>query len=64
MTLIPFRASSKVDHLREFLEVPNLPALSPAEIKIIEDAGEKLHYRGYNHPDLVSLISLNSGWEL
>ncbi|KAG8810144.1 hypothetical protein FRC17_003073 [Serendipita sp. 399] len=45
---IVITTSSKKERLLSFLEASELPALSEEDVTAIDDAGSKLHFRGYN----------------
>lgn len=41
------RTSSKKARLEEYLAAADLPALVPEDVKAIDEAGMKLHFRGF-----------------
>jgi len=44
---IAVTTSSKKSRLEEYLAAANLPDLTPEDVKAIDDAGEKVHFRGF-----------------
>lgn len=44
-----FSATSKVERLKEYFDVPNVPELTAEESKAISDAGSKEHHRFLHH---------------